>query len=135
LTSKTLPFASEHIDAILDGRKWVTIRVDPDEAIRPGDLLELIEAESGEPFAAAKTTRVARAPADWIARQEWDGHRNYRTVGQLLNHLREYYPDADLSPQRELTLVVFENVQQAAGFDLGLDPREPRPEEVAHGRE
>lgn len=133
MTSKTLPFAEEHVAPILEGRKWQTIRVGLDDQIRPGDLLKLVEADNGILFATAKADRVVRAPAEWIASQEWEGHRNYRTTGQLLDHLREYYPEAYLSPQRNLSLIAFPDPQQAPGYDLGLDPREPRPEEVADG--
>jgi len=132
LTSKTLKFASEHVAPIMEGRKWQTIRVGRDEQIRPGNFLDLVEADSREVFATAKADRVVRAPADWIASQESDGHRNYRSTGQLLDHLREYYPEEYLSPQRELSLIAFPDPQQAPGYDLELDPREPRPEEVAY---
>jgi len=132
VASKRLKFAPEYVAPIIDGQKRSTIRLAPDTTYRPGDFLGCVDADSGETFARAKIDMVTTASARWLADADFEGHRNYRTVGHLLDHLREYYPEADLSPQRELTLVRFEDVRRVEGFDLGLDPREPRPEEVRH---
>lgn len=125
-----LKFAPEHIDPMLDGRKWATIRHGLDLEVHPGDRLALVDADSGEVFARATAGAVHRADATWLVRYDHEGHRSYRTPADLLEDLRRYYPEADLGPATQLTMIEFERVQQTDDYDLGLDPREPRPGEV-----
>lgn len=130
MTSKRLKFAPEHVDAILDGRKWVTIRVDFDLEVNNGDRLALVDAERDEVFAHGTISMIGTVTPSWIVDADFEGHRSYETVGELIHHLRRYYPDERITPGRKVKIIEFENIQQAADYDLGLDPREPRPEEV-----
>lgn len=126
--SKRLKFAPEHVDPLLDGEKWVTIRPGSKD-VTTKDVFELVDAESGEKFAVAGVDMVAHVDPMWVVNADLDGHRSYRKVGRLLEELRRYYPDADLRPDTDLTLIQFKNVRQAKGYEREFDARERRPEE------
>lgn len=124
-----LKFAEEHVEPILEGEKYQTLRYDVDEEINAGDRLELLEAESGEPFARTTVDVTGTVSARWFVEgPNWDGHRSYDTVGELLDELRRYYPDADLGPRAELVLVEWNGITPVDGFDRG--PVRNRPREL-----
>lgn len=132
MTSKRLKFASEHVDPMLAGRKWATIRHDLDIDLSPGDRVALVDAGREEVFARATVGDIYHVDAEFIVDADFEGHRSYRSTAELLSELRRYYPDAELTPSTRLSFIQFQRVQQAGDYDLRLDPREPRPEEVAH---
>jgi hypothetical protein len=131
--TKRLKFAPEFVHAIIDGRKWATIRYDLDSEIHPGDRLELVDAERGEVFARAAAGTVSNADAEWVANFDHNGHRSYDSEADLLSELRGYYPDAELTASTQLTMIELEKIRRSEDYDLDLDPRERRPEEIDDG--
>lgn len=100
-----LKFADEHVDAILGGRKTVTIRRDIDaEEFQIGRRFELC-AEDGERFASAYVDDRGWTTIAMAARMDFEGHRDYRDADELLDELGQYYPDQDLDEQSKVELV------------------------------
>jgi hypothetical protein len=99
-----LTFDQRYREAILSGGKSATIRHGLDRAIEPGDALWMLTPED-EHFATGHVTAVWQATAFDVAETEIDGHRAYRDVFGLLDHLRPFYPDATLTPNTDLTVV------------------------------
>lgn len=101
----TLKFADEHVDPILKGQKTVTFRLDLDyEEFQTGRRFHLCD-EDGERFASAIVEDRGYTTAREAANIDWDGHRNYQGVDDLLNALREYYPEEDLDESTKLEIV------------------------------
>lgn len=93
----TLAFAAEHIEPILKGKKTSTLRLDgPDISL--GQRFQLVD-EHGERFASATLNDAGWESIDWIVRLGVEGHRDYGSVEECIEHLSEYYPDADLGPK------------------------------------
>ncbi|MFC7047316.1 hypothetical protein ACFQH6_19575 [Halobacteriaceae archaeon GCM10025711] len=109
-------FATRHVVPILYGDKSATLRYDPEESISPGDTLVMERADTGERFAQAPVDLVGNVSAQWFAdRDQWPGHRSYRSTGELLAELRTYYPDADIHPETRLTLAKWGAVTPLSG--------------------
>ncbi|WP_135302615.1 ASCH domain-containing protein [Haloarcula amylovorans] len=106
-----IAFADEHVDAIMDGEKTVTVRYDFDHEFDAGDIAELT-TEDGEPFTRSTIQSQFELRADWISFADFAGHQTYKTTGELLDKLSEYYPDADILPGTVLDVVVFEAGEQ-----------------------
>jgi hypothetical protein len=103
-----LKFAEEHIEPILAGRKNMTIRVaDRDELPWIGDRVQFCD-EDGERFASAIVDDRGWTTVDMVARMDFDGHRNYRDEEDVLDELREYYPDENLDEQSAVELVYWD---------------------------
>lgn len=123
-----LKFDDRHVEPILDGEKWITIRHDLDHDLAPGDRLQLVDAETGEPFADATVSTIGELPAREVVAIDFDGHRSYRDVGALLDELRRYYPDAALTPETTLSLVDFGHAVEHRDYDRGPVLDDPRAE-------
>jgi hypothetical protein len=127
-----LTFPAEHVQAILDGSKRVTVRykLAADRRPDPGGSLTLLD-EDGEQFAHTSVEWTGTMTARTYVRDDWTDHRNYRTVGQLLSELRQHYPDAELAPSSELTVIKFCDVLPI--YNYQYDTRSPPDDLRADG--
>jgi hypothetical protein len=101
---RSLSFDPVHADPIRHGDKTKTVRLSTE--ISPNRRVAFV-TDSGESFGEAKIQVVGRMSAlDFIA-DGWheDGYPGTSTVHDLLESLREYYPEADLDPSTEIAMI------------------------------
>lgn len=124
-----LRFTYQHVDPILDGEKTVTVRLDLERGIRCGDHLDLLD-EDGETFGTGKVDRVGHMSAASFVEGEWDGHRSYRSIGQFLDELRDYYPDRDehLHPGTQVVAIWLDQIEEADGYRVDAPRQRSRGE-------
>lgn len=106
-----LKFADEYVDPILRGKKTATIRYGLDEDFEnftTGKRIMLCD-ESGERFATAVISDRGYDTAEWIAHFGIEGHRDYDSTVAFLNKMREYYPDAELTPSTCFEIIYWED--------------------------
>lgn len=113
----TLRFDESFADAIDDGEKTITIRYDPGKELYqalspPGSVLDM-RTDTGHPIGFAYVDWRVRASASTIAGVEWDGHRDYDSVDELLDELSGYYPAAAIRPTSALTAVGYSLIDTA----------------------
>lgn len=101
-----ITFDERHVEAIQHGIKRVTFRYDFDEAVEPGDTVELVTPD-GTFIDRATIVETFTLEARAAARAGFSGHRRYATCADLLDELAEYYPGAEIGPVTELTVLVF----------------------------
>lgn len=127
MRTHTLAFDEVHVGPILDGRKTITLRYGLESDVRPGHRLEMVTATEREPFARATVRRVGEVDPRWVVNADLDGHRSYRSVGQLLDELRGYYPEASILPETPLDMLAWPDADRAEGYlrePLRHDPRD-----------
>lgn len=101
-----LTFAPQYVEPILSGGKRATIRYSFERPLAPDDALHMVTPEPDqEHFASARAMRVDRMTAFDAAELDIDGHRAYRDVFDLLDHLRGFYPEATLTPNSDVTVI------------------------------
>lgn len=101
-----LKFAIHHINAIRNGKKYVTARYGLEHDLRPGDRIDLLD-DDGARFANARVCWVGEMTAAQFVRADLDGHRSYASVAAFLDEIRSYYPDAEIGPDTPLTVLVW----------------------------
>ncbi len=103
-----LKFADKHVEPILAGRKEVTLRV-ADQSKLPdiGDRVQFLN-QDGDRFASVHVDDRGWTTVEMAAKMDFEGHRNYRDADELLEELREYYPDEDLDENSALEIVYWD---------------------------
>lgn len=103
-----LRFADEHVDAILEGEKWITARWDVDRDIHPGDVVSAFD-EADRLFAELETVHVTPMPAERFVHliDLVGGHRHYEDVDELLDELESYYAPNRFSANTTLHVIFF----------------------------
>lgn len=99
-----IPFHPRFSEAVAEGSKRFTIRLDPGYHPEPGDAMELVDGDR-ETLAVVHCRLNATVPAGFIPSWQFDGHREYATFDELASELAEYYPDADLTPNTPITVI------------------------------
>lgn len=108
--SKSIPrlkFADKHKDRILKGEKTATIRIALEHEFPIGERFHLCD-EDGERFASAIVEDREYTTVEMAARMDFDGHRNYRSTDELVEELREYYPNEQIGEQSRVELVYWD---------------------------
>lgn len=103
-----LRFANEHVDAIVDGEKWLTVRWDVDRDISPGDTISALDQQD-RLFAELEIVHVTPMPAYRVVDliDLVGGHRSYADVDELLDDLEEHYSPNRFSPSTTLHVIFF----------------------------
>lgn len=103
-----LKFADKHIQPILGGKKTVTLRLDLDyEKFQIGRRFHLCD-ENGDRFASAHVDDRGYTTVEMAAKMEFDGHRTYRSIDELIEELRGYYPNEEIGPNTRLEIVYWD---------------------------
>lgn len=111
-STPTLKFDTDFVVPIVDGEKTLTLRHDLDFEPEPGDRLQLAAtAANVGVFARAELVDVEQLTVAAAAERDFDGHRTYAGLDDVLAELREYYPDATIGPETLLTALRFELVE------------------------
>lgn len=99
-----IPFHPRHTEAIEEGQKRFTIRVDPGYDPEPGHRLELVDGDR-ERIRVVHCRLNAQVPAGWIPGWKFEGHREYDSFDELHQELSEYYPDHDIDGDTPITVI------------------------------
>lgn len=89
--TKTLKFRDFKAEMILKGEKTASLRLFDDKNLRSGDILELINFDTGKQFASAKITEVIEKKLGEINERDLVGHEPLD--GGILQSLKKYYGD------------------------------------------
>jgi hypothetical protein len=90
---KTLKFKDAKAKMILAGEKTATLRLFDDKGLSVGDVLELINSDTGEKFGRAQITFVIEKSIKDIEESDLQGHEKYKNKEDVLENLRSYYGD------------------------------------------
>lgn len=113
-------FADRFEDAILAGEKRSTVRLEFDRDHAPGDQVDLVD-EDDAVFATARVATVGEMTAVEYVRQDHDHHRNYNSLAEFFDELREFYPNADLYPGVRVHVIHFQDVEQTESRSFATD--------------
>lgn len=92
---KSLTFAKEYVEPVVDGEKYLTIRYRPNGGeLEAGDDVELF-ADDGEKFGEAYIEDVIWMDQEAYISWNPDGHESYTSPEELYQALKQYYPDID----------------------------------------
>lgn len=100
-----LKFNNGLIPAIIARNVWMTYRYGFEGPLTPGDELVMLDATRGKSFAKAPVEMVAEMPARQVFAIDPEGHRSYRSVGALVDHIGGFYPEADVGPDTLLDVI------------------------------
>ena len=102
-----IPFHPRFTEAIEEGQKRFTLRLDPGYDPHPGQRLSLVD-ENRDIISRATCTLNAQVPAGWIPHWRFQGHREYDSLDELAEELAEYYPDAELDGDTPITVIAWQ---------------------------
>lgn len=88
---KTLKFKHHLVQQILDGTKTVTWRLFDDKNLQTGDILEMIDADTGKSFCQAMITKIKEKKLGEVEENDFEGHERYASKEEMLGHYRGYY--------------------------------------------
>lgn len=108
-------FATRYVEPVLEGEKTKTIRYDFGP-VGPGDTFVMVTEETGETFGQAFVAVVWGMTAETLVHPEVtlleDGHRDYADIDELADHLGEFYSDAEIGADTQLTIVEWGGVEE-----------------------
>jgi hypothetical protein len=90
---KTLKFAHDLVEQILNGTKTVTWRLFDDKNLSVGDLVEFRDSGNGEIFAQAEIVGVMEKTLGEVDEKDFKGHESYRNKEEMLETYKVYYGD------------------------------------------
>lgn len=103
---KTLKFKERLAEEILRGENDSTWRLFDDKNLSLGDLLRLVNKDSGEEFAHATILSVHEKPLDEVVDTDFDGHERYLSLDAMVETFRGYYGDK-VTPKSTLKIIRF----------------------------
>ena len=103
---KTIKFADELVNLILNGEKTTTFRLFDDKNLSVGDKLEFLRASDSKVFAHAKITKVYEKRFKDLSDEDYKGHEKYESTEQALATFRKYYGDS-ITPETVVKIVRF----------------------------
>ena len=104
---KTLKFMPHLVDKILSGEKKITWRLFDDKSLSSGDELELVNKETGLPFAHARITEVRTKTLGEITDDDYEGYERFPSKDEMYATYRRYYGDR-VGEWTEVKIVRFE---------------------------
>lgn len=119
---KRLKFKSELIAPILDGQKSATWRLNDDKNLAVDDILQLVDARTGEVFAVAQIDEVLSKRIGELTESDKLGHEPFESDEAMYTEFKKYYGDA-VGPSSVVKIVRFRllNEEQKGDFEaLGM---------------
>lgn len=105
-TIGSLAFTDAHVQPILNDQKTLTARYDFEHGFSPGHYIELTDSKR-DCFAIARINRKTKMSVEDFVKARFEGHRTYDSVEELLEQLRMYYSNAQLTSESTLTVLWF----------------------------
>ena len=87
---------------ILDGTKISSLRLFDDKNFQAGDMLTLINWDTGETFAEAIVTEVIAKPLGDITEDDLRGHEAFKSKEDMYARLGKYYHDVNQSTSAKI---------------------------------
>jgi len=108
VVQSTLRFGSwENAGKIVDGDVDLTARIDLDEFVQHGDLIELVDPEY-DVFAIAVVRFVAHTTIEHFVQYQWPRHVQYESVDEMVQVFREYYNTDQVARDANLYVIGFD---------------------------
>ena len=105
MTRNYIKFDNDHVEEILEGDKYQTVRYGWDDWPTVGNLVDLRDGD-GDVFAEAEIEDVHRETIHHFCQYDHHGHRNYDDPEEMVEHLDEYYSD-DMDRSTIITTITF----------------------------
>lgn len=91
METKVLKFRPYLVPFILNGSKNITWRLFDDKSIQEGDLVNLVNWETGEEFGEAKITHVKEITFGNLTEEDKAGHETFKDDGEMYRTYSTYY--------------------------------------------
>jgi hypothetical protein len=110
-------FSPDLVPLVTSGEKTSTWRVGDEKGIAIGDTLLLQmkgklkdgkQVEGERPFARATVVSVTEKPFREFTQEDLAGHEQFASTEQMVQTYREYYPEADISLDTPVKIILFE---------------------------
>lgn len=107
MENKTLKFRDFLVDLVLKGEKDSTWRLFDDKDLRAGDMVDLINWNTGEKFAVATLTEVREKPMSMLEASDFEGHEKFESEERMYESYRTYYGDR-VGPETVVKIIRFQ---------------------------
>jgi hypothetical protein len=104
---KTIKFRDYLVKLILAGEKDATWRLFDDKDLKEGDIVDLVNWDTGEVFAKATLINVREKKLGDIDDSDFDGHEKFESTEKMYETYREYYGDK-VTPETIVKIIKFE---------------------------
>lgn len=111
METKILKFRPYLIQLILNGSKNITWRLFDDKNIQEGDLVNLVNWETGEEFGKAKITCVKETTFGNLTEEDKIGHETFKGDEEMYRTYSTYYK-VKITKDTALKIIWFELTQQ-----------------------
>jgi|SRR3989338_3381833 len=91
--TKRLKFKDALVRLIIAGQKDSTWRLFDDKHLAEGDVVECVNADTGEKFAEAVLTKVYEKKIGELDEFDFAGHEKFATNEEMYRTYRSYYGD------------------------------------------
>ena len=106
MTRNYITFDNDHVQDILDGKKYETVRYGWEQYPTPGDLIDLRDGY-GNVFAEAEVADVREETINYFVTHDHHGHRDYEDVDEMVEHMNKYYSE-DMDRSTIITVITFD---------------------------
>ena len=116
---KKLKFDKNIVDLILRKEYFKTWRLEDEKNLSVGDVIELINSETGATFAKAKINQVAIKYLRDINDQDNVGYRSFSDIDEIINVFNGYY-SKPVTPESIIKIISFELIDNKSRDDNKL---------------
>ncbi len=110
---KTIKFAGNLVELILDGSKTVTWRLFDEKDLREGDELEFVNRDNGEVFGYAKILWTKEKLIKDIDDSDYEaGHEKYKDTEELISKFGKYYEPKKVDGDTPIKIIKFEFIKK-----------------------
>ncbi|HLP86774.1 MAG TPA: ASCH domain-containing protein [Candidatus Paceibacterota bacterium] len=107
MESKVVKFRDKLAKLILAGEKNLTWRLFDDKDLKKGDIVDLVNWNTGEKFGEAKLTDVYEKKMGEVEESDFDGHEKFTSDEEMYQTYRTYYGDK-VGPETIVKIIRFE---------------------------
>lgn len=93
MSLKVIKFRDHLVKQILTGEKNLTWRLFDDKNLSEGDLVNLVNWNTGEKFGEAILTQVWEKKLGELEDSDFDGHEKFKSEEEMYKTYRTYYDD------------------------------------------
>jgi len=88
---KTLKFRHYLTESILTKKKYSTWRLFDDKNIKKGDIISLVNWETGKEFGKASVTLVKETKFADLSEEDYKGHEKFNSKSEMFKEYSTYY--------------------------------------------
>jgi hypothetical protein len=93
MQTKTIKFRDNLAKLILSGEKTLTWRIFDDKDLKKDDVVDLINWNTGKPFAKAELIDVWEKKMKELEESDFDGHEKFASDEEMYATYRTFYGD------------------------------------------